>query len=152
MSSGPRPLTSKDTPTDGSDTAGDRKQAMGRRRRVARGDAGAADATSLREAQEYILAGLRLAPHNALFSEFHDILLTSSVDVEQAIKRRELIYGRDPGNVRNLLWLATLYQRQWMGFTPEQKVQKPNLAADLLQKELSKHSDSLDLVNVYMDM
>jgi hypothetical protein len=27
----PRPLTSKDTPTDGSDTAGDRKQAMGRR-------------------------------------------------------------------------------------------------------------------------
>jgi len=112
------------------------------------------------EAKELVTIALRLAPNDAEFQSYADILLTSDTDIDRAIKRREELYARNPDDLGNIEALASLFKR-WEdrhplvdpttpGSTPTTRPDSPSMK--LVTTEFAKHPDSLELAGLMADL
>ena len=101
------------------------------------------DASALKEAQELLAGGLQFAPFDTRLLRASERLQTN---LETAIKSREDILKRDPGDRDNLQRLATLYQQRskqaaQVG-TTRARDEDINSAIKLVEGDLKQHPDT----------
>lgn len=118
----------------------------------------AADASVERqkEAKDIVDSALRIAPNDAEFQDYADVLLISDADLLGAINRRESEYRRNPDDLQNVESLASLYRR-WDQQHPSAAAATPGEAVEnqpesremkLVAPVFAKHPDNLELASL----